>query len=162
MDVVASSAGADRAVARPEIPLGAMATRVASPPPAGSRHTAGLSPLSGLSAPPLLSLLSSWPSFCAAAGPAGWAGAGRLDRNSSEPSGRKAGLLSPAELCVSRDAAAPAGSAATRQMLLVNLVPAASSVDTETASQLPSGDSARVLSLGIRMNSRGSSNGGTW
>ena len=144
-------------MARPEIPPGAMATRVASPPPAGSRHTAGLSPPSLLSALPL-SLLSSG----AAAGPAGWAGAGRLDRNSSEPSGRKAGLLSPAELCVSRDAAAPAGSADTRQMLLVNLVPAASSVATATASQLPSGDSASVLSLGIRINSRGSSNGGTW
>ena len=85
-----------------------------------------------------------------------------VEANSSEPSGRKAGLLSPAELCVSRDAAAPAGSAPTRQMLLVNLVPAASSVDTATASQLPSGDRASVLSLGNRMYSRGSSNGGTW
>ena len=44
IEVVATAArGADRAVASPQTPPGGVATRVASPPAAGSRHTAGLS-----------------------------------------------------------------------------------------------------------------------
>ncbi len=84
-------------------------------------------------------------------GPSG--GAGRADRNTSEPSGRKAGLSSPSADRVSRAGRGPAcpGPAGIRQMLGLNVRPSALSADTQAASQLPSGDSRSPVTRGSAM-----------
>ncbi len=77
-------------------------------------------------------------------------GAGRGDRNSIPPSGRKAGLSSPSADQVSRAGvrAGPAAPVSTRQMLDLNVRPSGARADTVTASQVPSGDSRRPVSRG--------------
>ena len=123
-------------MASPVTPPGGAVILLASPPAAGSSQRASLS-LAG-SAP------GGWP-----AGPA--AGSGRLETNSSEPSGRNAGLPSPSALRVSRAGwlPGPAGRVSIRQMLLTNFLPSASIVCTVAASQLPSGASRSAVRRGI-------------
>ena len=117
-------------------PPGDAATRRASPPAAGSSHRARFPP-------------ASPPASAAGSGP-GAGGAGRADRNSIPPSGRKAGLSSPSADQVSRTAAraGPLDPVSTRQMLGLSVRPSGARADVATASQPPSGASCRPVSRG--------------
>ena len=81
---------------------------------------------------------------------AGAGSAGPADRNSSPPSGRKAGLSSPSadQVSLAGAAARPQAPVSTRQMLGLNVRPSGARADTVTASQLPSGASLRPVSRG--------------
>ena len=101
-------------------------TRLASPPWAGSRHSAGFSALSS---------------------PSAASGSARLETNSSVPSGRNRGLPSPSADRVSRAGRPPAAS--IRQMLVTYFFLSGLSDWTVAASQLPSGDSRRPVIRGM-------------
>ena len=74
------------------------------------------------------------------------AGSGRLEVNSSDPSGRKRGLPSPSADLVSRRAGPPCAS--IRQMLVRYFFLSALSVCTAAASQVPSGASRSAVTRG--------------
>ena len=117
-------------------PPGRAATTRASPPAAGSSHSAATS--SPEPAPP------SGPVFFRP-------GSGRLEVNSSDPSGRKRGLPSPSADRVSRRAGPPWVS--IRQMLVRYFFLSALSVCTAAASQVPSGASRSAATRGIATKS---------
>ena len=108
-------------------PPGSAATARASPPAAGSSQSAATSPES--------------PS-----GPFVAAGSGRLEVNSSDPSGRNRGLPSPSADLVSRRAGPPCAS--IRQMLVRYFFLSALSVCIAAASQVPSGASRSAVTRG--------------
>ena len=108
-------------------PPGSAATTRASPPDAGSSQSAATSPRS--------------PSGLVAA-----AGSGRLEVNSSDPSGRKRGLPSPSADLVSRRAGPPCAS--ILQMLVRYFFLSALRVCTAAASQVPSGASRSAVTRG--------------
>src|SRR5271165_1244015 len=120
-------------------PPGRAATTRASPPAAGSSHSAATS-----SESPLGPVLFR-------------PGSGRLEVNSSDPSGRKRGLASPSADRVSRRAGPPWVS--IRQMLVRYFLASALSVCTAAASQVPSGASRSVATRGIATKSLRSWNG---
>ena len=74
--------------------------------------------------------------------------AGRVEVNSSEPSGRNSGPLSPSALRVSRAGRASARAVSTRQMLETYLPGSPATLCTPTASQVPSGASRIPVSRG--------------
>jgi hypothetical protein len=112
------------------MPPGRASTRRASPPPAGSAHSAGR----GSSPFPF--------PFPDAA-----SGSGRAEVKSSVPSGDQPGEDSPGALRVSRRAGRPpAGSIS--HTADCHFVRSEFSVWTATASRVPSGDSARLPSRG--------------
>src|SRR5664280_1241967 len=121
-----TTVGAQRAVARPSTPPGGSATGRASPPPAGSSHSrVGSSTRSAF-----------FP-----------AGSERLEVNTSEPSGRKAGAASPAADRVSRRSGrTPLGSSS--HSAVTYLVRSGLSVPTDVTSRLPSGESASPAARG--------------
>ncbi len=127
---------APRAASAAVTPPGRAAMTLASPPPGGSSHRAAVS--------------ADTPSWLAP-------GSGRLDVNSSDPSGRNRGLASPSADRVSRRAGPPPGS--TRHRLVRYFFPSALSVCTAAASQSPSGDNRRAVTRGIAANSVRSWNG---
>ena len=101
---VNAASGAAAAVASRLMPPGGAVSWHASPPSAGSSHSARFPAAASAWAAPGWSL-PGWP-VTGELAPPGWpsGGAGRADRNSSEPSGRKAGLSSPSADLVSRAA----------------------------------------------------------
>ncbi len=147
-----------RAVATALTPPGGAAIRRASPPPAGSNHSAGLSWPTSPSGPPARA-----PGARRAV-----TGSGRLETNSTEPSGRNSGPPSPSALRVSRTGPPGAGAAraggppgpgspsartaspgtAIRQML-VTYFGSLPTVCTAAASQDPSGDNRSAVTRGI-------------
>ncbi len=167
---VNAASGAAAAVASRLMPPGGPVSWHASPPPAGSSQSARFPAVPSARAAPG-SLVAGWPlpgwPLAGAPPPGGPSGgAGRADRNSSEPSGRKAGLSSPSADRVSRAARPPnptyvglagspgwagPGPAGIRQILGLKVRPSALSADTLAASQLPSGDSRNPVSRGSAM-----------
>jgi hypothetical protein len=107
------------------MPPGSAATRRASPPPGGSSQSA----------------VSSSASWSPGALP------GRLEVNSSAPSGRNRGLPSPSADRVSRAGGPPPVS--IRQMLLTYFLPSGLSDWTVAASQPPSGASRSPETRGM-------------
>lgn len=112
-------------------PPGSAATTRASPPAAGNSQSAATSPESG--------------SFFAPAG------SGRLEVNSSDPSGRKRGLPSPSADLVGRRAGPPCAS--ILQMLVRYFFLSALRVCTAAASQVPSGVSRSAVTRGTATKS---------
>src|SRR3984885_7476251 len=121
------------------IPPGSLTTGLASPSPAGSSHSAATS--------------GAAPSCRAWSAP----GSGRLEVNSSDPSGRKRGLASPSADLVSRRGGPPPGS--IRQTLVRYFLPSALRVWMAAASQPPSGESRSAPIRGIATKSPRSWNG---
>ncbi|HEX2745592.1 MAG TPA: hypothetical protein VHO07_18530 [Streptosporangiaceae bacterium] len=120
-------------------------------PPGSAASTLASPPADGRSQSELTS--APEPSGRALAAP----GSGRREVNSSDPSGRKRGLLSPSADLVSRRAGPPWVS--IRQMLVRYFFRSALSVCTVAASQFPSGDSRSVPTRGTATNSVSSPNG---
>ena len=123
-------AGSSRRPPARRCPAGGASSRRASPPSASScqrprRRGSSAAPCSGLAS-----------------------GSGRLDVNTSEPSGRNAAWLSPAADRVRRrGAAAPAGS--TLQSAVRSDLPSGAGVATATTRRRPSGDSRSPDSRGM-------------